>query len=147
MTTEERLANLEKGMARAKRRNCWLLAALGLALGALVLAGTLTPKTAGAQGGGVAVNEIRAQRLVLVDDEGRERAVLAAHKDGAGLNLLDEDGKNRAALAVTKDGPRLTLLDKNGKIRAGLAVYAVGPRLFLTNEAGKKIWSAPERGS
>ncbi|MCX5649031.1 MAG: hypothetical protein NTX40_08040 [Planctomycetota bacterium] len=37
MTTEERLENLERELARAKRRNRWLLAGLGLCLGALVV--------------------------------------------------------------------------------------------------------------
>ena len=34
MTTEERLENLERELARAKRSNRWLLAGLGLCLGA-----------------------------------------------------------------------------------------------------------------
>ena len=37
MTTEERLANVERELGRAKRRNRWLLAGLGLCLGALVV--------------------------------------------------------------------------------------------------------------
>ena len=36
MTTEERLENVERDLARAKRRNRSLLTALGLGLGALV---------------------------------------------------------------------------------------------------------------
>jgi hypothetical protein len=32
MTTDERLENLERELARAKRRSRWLLAAVGLAL-------------------------------------------------------------------------------------------------------------------
>ncbi|MGB2754299.1 MAG: hypothetical protein WBD75_01445 [Phycisphaerae bacterium] len=163
MTTEERLANLEKGMARAKRRNCWLLAALGLALGALVLAGTFTPKTAGAQGGGAAVNEVRARRLVLEDDEGRERgalemgaygprlrlldaagqdrARLAVIADDSGLSLADENGKFCALLRVSKEGRALGLADENGKPRVVLCVRKDGSVLSL--EKGKEIWSAP----
>lgn len=37
MTTEERLATVERKLGRVKRRSRWLLAALGLGLGALAL--------------------------------------------------------------------------------------------------------------
>lgn len=40
MTTDERLGKLEKELARAKRFNCWLLVAGGLALGVWILAGS-----------------------------------------------------------------------------------------------------------
>jgi len=54
MSTEERLENLERELARARRRNRWLMGglAVGLYLGLLVLAGTTGIRTAGAQGGG-----------------------------------------------------------------------------------------------
>jgi hypothetical protein len=47
MTTEDRLANLERELARAKRRNRWLVAVVGVAGMVLVLAWTLekTPPT------------------------------------------------------------------------------------------------------
>ena len=38
MTIDERIENLEKGLASARRFNRWLLAAVGLALGAWILA-------------------------------------------------------------------------------------------------------------
>ena len=46
MTTDERIENLEKGLASARRLNRWLLAGVGLALGAWILAGTFGPTTA-----------------------------------------------------------------------------------------------------
>jgi hypothetical protein len=57
MTTDERIENLEKGLASARRFNRWLLAAVGVALGAWLLAGTLGPRTAGAQAAGAAAPE------------------------------------------------------------------------------------------
>ncbi|MGB2936892.1 MAG: hypothetical protein WBD05_01635, partial [Phycisphaerae bacterium] len=77
MTTEERLAKVEQELGRAKRRSRWLLAALGLAFAAWVLVDIFGLKSAGVQGGGAVVNEVCAQRVVLVDDEGRARAWLA----------------------------------------------------------------------
>jgi len=51
MTTDEHIENLEKGLATARRLNRWLLAAVGLALGVWILAGTLGLATAGAPAG------------------------------------------------------------------------------------------------
>jgi len=51
MSTDERIENLEKGLATARRLNRWLLAAVGLALGVWILAGTLGLATAGAPAG------------------------------------------------------------------------------------------------
>jgi len=48
MTTDQRIENLEKGLASARRFNCWLLAAVGLALGVWILAGTFGPTMAAA---------------------------------------------------------------------------------------------------
>jgi hypothetical protein len=93
MTTEERLENLERELARAKRRNRWLLAAGGLAFGAWLLAGTLEPRTAGAQAAGAAVNEVRAKAFVLVDDAGKPRAVLSVNAVGPALDLFDAAGR------------------------------------------------------
>jgi hypothetical protein len=47
MTTEERLENLERELARAKRRNRWLLTGLGLCLGASVFVWALGRDTPG----------------------------------------------------------------------------------------------------
>jgi len=155
MTTDERIENLEKGLASARRFNRWLLAAVGLALGVWILAGTLEPRMAGAEGGAAAVNEVRAKKFVLVDDAGKVHAGLAPTKDGAGLILFDEAGKTRAMLSVGAlglydaegktrvmlsvgaDGPALGLFDAAGKTRAGLSVGAHGPGLVMADENGK----------
>jgi len=110
---------------------------------------------AGARAGG---NEIRANRFVLEDENGKVRAVLDVVKDvprlslfdengkeravlgvtalGAGLSLFDENGKGRAALGVGADGPLLSFFDENGKTRAGLDVTALGAGLNLADENG-----------
>ncbi len=155
MTTEERLENLEREVGRAKRRSRWLLAALGLGLAALALVWALA--------GGAPGAEVRARRLVLEDDEGRERATLemgaygprlrlldaagqdrarlAVIADDSGLSLADENGKFCALLRVSKEGRALGLADENGKPRVVLCVRKDGSVLSL--EKGKEIWSAP----
>jgi len=154
MTTDERIENLEKGLASARRLNRWLLAAVGLALGVWILAGTFGPRTAGAEGGAGVLDKVRAKNFVLVDDAGKSCALLAPTKKGAGLILLDAegktramlsvgalglydaDGKTRAMLSVGADGPGLGLFDEAGKTRAGLSVGAHGPGLYLADENG-----------
>ncbi len=71
---------------------------------------------------GAAVKEVRANRFVLVDENGRTGAMLSVDTDGPRLRLFDEQGRLRINLAVVKDGPRLHLTDKNGKPRAQLGV-------------------------
>jgi len=67
---------------------------------------------AGARAGG---NEIRANRFVLEDENGKSRAELLTTKLGSALKLSDEAGNRRAMLFVDKDGPRLSLCDEKGK--------------------------------
>jgi len=52
MTTDQRIENLEKGLASARRFNRRLLATVGLALGVWILAGTFGPTMAAAPAGG-----------------------------------------------------------------------------------------------
>jgi len=137
MTTDERIENLEKGLASARRLNRWLLAAVGLALGVWILAGTFGPTMAGAPAGGGAVKEIRANRFVVEDENGKGRAMLEVNEEGTGLGLADENGKLRAGLFMTKDGSGLSLRDENRKTRVMLNVTKDGPMLALADENGK----------
>jgi len=152
MTIEERLAKVERELAeakaqaiRAKRRNRWLLAVVGLAAGAFGLAWIFAgaAPTLQAQVGAGAERVVRANRFVLEDENGKTRAMLSVDKDGPALSLHDENGEVRATLDVDKDGSGLSLSDAAGKPRAGLAVIAVGPVLVLCDEAGKPFWSTP----
>ena len=168
MTTEERLAKVERELGRAKRRIIWLpLAVMGLAAGVWLWAGAFEGRMASAQVGGAAVKEVCANRFVLEDENGKvhaalivgkagpgpvlslydavgePRAMLSVGKDGPVLSLYDAAGKERAALGVNKDGSGLSLIDENGKVRIGLGVFADRPVLLLYDEAGKPIWSAP----
>jgi hypothetical protein len=167
MDTEERLEKLERELLAEKRRNRWLLVAVGLGVVGVCLVWTLATitATAQAQGANIGPKVIRANQFILKDENGKTRAVLSvskegpalvlfdetgkpragldAGKDGPGLVLADETGKFRAMLAVDKDGPRLVLFDEIGKRRAGLAVNKDGPGLALFDETGKVIWSQP----
>ena len=70
MTTEERLEKLEQELARAKRRNRWLLAGAVLCLGIVALAWAFGPVKALAQAG------------KPVADKDRPVSLAAAYKPG-----------------------------------------------------------------
>ena len=167
MTTEERLAKVERELGRAKRRNQWLVAVVGLAVVGLILAWTWSKTTATtqAQAVGGAEKVIRANTFIVEDANGKElaklavgptgpvlglkdangktRAMLFVDEAGPVLSLSDEDGEERASLSVGKNGPGLGLSDENGKVRVVLSVFKDKPTLGLVDEAGKPIWSAP----
>lgn len=123
MTMEERLDHLERELARAKRRNHWLLPVAALAVGGLTLPWTLTKTTPAAQAQGAGAEKvIRASAFVLEDEQGRKRGELAMGPLGSVLGLFDANGKPRVILSAVKDGPSLELLDENGTVRNQLNV-------------------------
>jgi hypothetical protein len=134
MTTDERIENLEKGLASARRLNRWLLAAVGLALGVWILAGTFGPTMAAAPAGGAAVKEIRANRFVVEDANGKPRASLEVFNDNPRLALYDESDKPLASLCANKDGGLLSL---GGKAIAALNTGKTGAALMLMDMNGK----------
>jgi len=156
MTIDERIEKMERQLVRVRWVNRGLIACIVLSL--LVGLPFLMA--------GSGVKEIRANRFILEDENGKTRAELSLKKDGPVLLLLDENDKSRAELSLKKDGPNLSLSDENGKPRAGLtvdkdgrpgllllddngkclAILSVamdGPWLALFEENGKVIWKAP----
>ena len=118
MDTEERLEKLERELRAEKRRNRWLLAAVGLGVVGVGLAWTLatTTATAQAQGANTGPKVIRANKFILEDENGKVLAVLGVIEDETGLILIDENGKVRAGLSLFKGKSGLDLLDENGKV-------------------------------
>ena len=122
MTMEERIDRLEEEVVRYRR----LLGVAGLAgfiiIACAVVSVSLRPTPVEAQTGLTAdkagappPEEIRTPRSIIVDKDGRERAMLTALKEGPGLWLLDENASPRAMLATTREGPMLVLSDEKGK--------------------------------
>ncbi len=82
------------------------------------------------------VDEIRAKRIYIVDEEDKIRAALALVvkknvEKGVGLALYDEKGLTRASLGVSPNGSNVLLKDERGKTRATLATSQSGPALAL----------------
>jgi len=61
------------------------------------------------------IKEIRANRFVLEDENGKTRAMLWVNKDTPGLSLYDKNGEQRAWLSVGNDNAGLGLYDGKGK--------------------------------
>jgi len=162
MTLEERIQKLERELRHTKRQK---RLTLGFAAAAIILAVAMLcpPGNIAAQSN--ISPEIRARQIVLIDEKGKPRCILAMGKegpglalsdengemrsllridaDGAGLSLYDENGKPRAVLDADRNGSGLALYDETGKPRAGLFVGKDGPKLTLFDKKGKEHWSTP----
>ena len=145
MSIEERLEKLEAELARANRRNRWLLAVVVLgAVGlpvvglALVRRRTENPPIGQAPGAGNPMKIVRANKFILEDEKGKLRAWLVVTKDGSALGLFDGNGRYRAELYASngEGGPALTLCDETGKPSAKLGATKDGPALALFDEKG-----------
>lgn len=103
--------------------------------------------------------------LRLVDEDGAERALLTADRDGPtfifhdragtvrmklsladsgpGMTLADDKGHTRAWLGFTKEALRIGFADENGNSRAFFGVMRSGqPVAKFYDEAGNVVWSA-----
>ena len=140
MTLEERIENLELELERTRRqrRVTWGLAAVVIVLGVAVIypQGNIAAKSD-------FTPEIRARQIVLVDENGKPRCILAMGKEGPGLAMNDEKGEPRAVLDADKNGSGLALYDETGNPRVGLFVGKDGPKLTLLDKKGKEHWSTP----
>lgn len=105
---------LEARVARLEGRNRLLTVALLLVLGGAV---AWRPQTR---------DVVRAQRVEVVDAQGRVRATLEAREAGPVLHLLDASGVARASLADDVEGTALYLRDGEGTTRVGVAQFAHG---------------------
>ena len=136
MTIEERLEQVENMLARAKRRNRWLVVVIVLAAGVWVaLAGVIGE--AEGQIGGQVRKTIFANAFVLMDERDRVRATLKMIAGGPSLTLADKKGTPSVRLDLNKDGASLCLSDKKGRPLALLATNEQGTGLTFYDDKGK----------
>ena len=113
MTIEERVERLERQnttLACANRRLWLWMLGLAIAAGLGVLVGTRSQDP----------QEMTLRKLVIVDEEGRERIVLGGKDDrnAASIQLSDKDGNERIMAVTRPDGVAMVShSDKNGEIR------------------------------
>lgn len=125
----QRLERLER-----ETRQWKCLASLAIALlGMVILVGATVSKK------GKVPDELRAKRIVLVDDAARDRAELSVMTDKRpGLVFSDEAGKPRLMLYLSQYGePTLSFADTGGRRRIVLNLDLYGTLLQFADEAGK----------
>jgi hypothetical protein len=126
----ERVARLERENRRLKQGGLALTVAAGVAL----LMGQAAPRNL----------LVRAQRIVVTDENGNDRIVLGAAKDKAGVQVLSGDGKATAVLAVSQDSAGVSVTDESGRHRVTLGKHlrqGGGAGLWLYDGSGTLRYS------
>lgn len=80
--------------------------------------------------------EIKARKIVLVDDTGATRVSIEMGPTGPELHLFDEHGLSRLKLALSNDGPGITLADEREHTRAWLGFAKDSLRIGFADEQG-----------
>ena len=112
-TTEDRLARLEQSNRRLK---AGLLASATLASAAVILGAAAPPPKV-----------YTAEKFVLVDPNGHERAELSANSKAAALQFINTNGTRGITIASSNDaGNGINLSDAKGHERAFLLVESDG---------------------
>ncbi len=148
MTVEERLEKVEREqvetkteLAKAKRwiRQLLVAGAVGLTCAVILAAASASMPEAFAQEQPPVAEVVQARKFVVLDENGRERAVLGVTPAGPCLTLSDENGQTRTALGFLRINtePGLILYDENGKSHLWLGARPFGPQLLLFNKTGK----------
>ena len=86
---------------------------------------------------GAAGNVIKAQRFVVVNSNGQERAIFFSDKDGAVLSLDDAEGKPRVGLSASKTRAGFEVFDDRGHSTIALTSEKGGSALALADLAGR----------
>jgi hypothetical protein len=134
MTIEERLEILEMELKRTKSHNRYLLGAVLLFMGVGII---------GAAPSSIKGKVIRASNIVLNDDRGTARAILAMKNNEPGLVLYDDKDKLRTMMVIDKTGPKMFMFDASGNPRVSMGVVNDEPRLALIDKTGKIKWQTP----
>lgn len=108
-------------------------------VGALVVIGLATVTLMGQATPGKVAKVIEAEKFVLREATGKERATLELRPYGSvALALADGNGGRQAIMEVSADGePKLWLMGEDGKSAANLEVIAGLPQLTLRGKDGQ----------
>lgn len=83
-------------------------------------------------------NVLRAKAFVVVDDAGREHAVLGAHPQGMGLVVNDAEGNSRMVLGMLpEDQVGIVITAADQETQVALGAWADTNHLDLYDGAGK----------
>ena len=128
MILEQRVTHLEAERQRLKR---WAGGAVVL-LALVVCLGQAAPRQP---------SELKAERFVLVDAEGRERGLLAVEDGEPTLALHDAKSNDALWLTVSKvtGKPAFYLLDRDLGTNVELAMTMNGPVLHFNDKSGNRV--------
>ena len=91
----------------------------------------------------------KVQRLTIIDEAGKERAMIGLRDEDKtpALRLKDASGRNRALLRLHANGmPTFVMWGDGGKGTAYLAVPGEGPpNMMFFNGKGKQVHKVPAR--
>jgi len=122
MTIEERVINLERDLARTKKHNGLLFVVLCLAVAVMISGAAVESKKIEVVATPKVEKEIRAQKIVLVDDEGNMRVSLSAVGDTPGLVLYNEKGMRRGEMSINLFGTTgLYMYNPKGQVNISLS--------------------------
>ena len=124
---ETRIQSLES------RLNRYRSISIGLALALVGLAGI----AANAPGGAV-TPEVRAHKVVIVDDKGKEVGHLATGPHGGILNLSNNDGIPVVRMGASDKGGKIALADVKGDPYLQLSSEETGGEVSVTDKKGAK---------
>ena len=129
MNIEERVETLEREARHNRKVIRWLGVFLGLCIGAWLATGVFLPQGLVAQD---VAEEIRANRFVVVDEEGRDRIVLLM-RDHQIQPILPEDP------IEIEQHPGLLLFGENENIQVVLGANKYGGGLAIADEEGNVL--------
>ncbi|MFW6457048.1 MAG: hypothetical protein ACOC0A_02030 [Planctomycetota bacterium] len=117
------------------------------------------------------MEQIRARRITVVDDEGQARIQFGLVEDkqvpvlrfsgeqedvriemfvnpsGPVVRLMDEKSKPRARLYLNNGEAELSLADETNQPRVGLGINSDGPMMYVIDEDSKPVWTVPGEGT
>jgi hypothetical protein len=132
------ILSLEDRMKKIETTNRRLILALVGLASLLVFIGAAGQFEASVSG------EIKSKSFVLIDEQGNQRALLGASKNGTQLVFFDSKMKKRIELEYDDQGAFLVLSDKMGTSRAVLAAPQHSTaEITLYDERHSDTWSAP----
>jgi hypothetical protein len=121
-TAEERLSRLEKSNRKLKVG----ILALTTIVAATIILGAAAPPP----------KIVTAEKFVLLDPDGHERAEFSANNKSAALQFLNSNGTRGIMIASGGEGNGISLSDENGHQRTFLMVESGGEAAFATVREG-----------
>ena len=151
----QRLERLERGNRGWKILGSAAVAILGL---------TFLIGAAGGKGSEI-LEEVRATKFVVVDENenrwgeltvsqgtpalnlfdvsGERRLVLTVDSGRLAFGLLDANGNTLVAISIAPEIQGLAIADRNGRPRLAMGVKRAGPGLTFFDANAAPVWSAP----